>query len=414
METDVRKQGPMSYLLHGQPTGNTMTDALAMMDSIRGILLSTEKPLWQSRLTSMDVQMTPDEMQRMHDYSPQDYGELRGYYTAKAKELNIGDDTGSAWEKFMRTMDEVGDKMHKTLGEGLVKISGPLSALAMSFAHMMETIVSSDLAKDAISSLAKWMENTAKTFDSKTVEQSVKKFLDELDSLGGVMHAITHPIEAIGAAMPNLIVGLTGIYGSPIPDHNTPQAKDDQARNLRLAAQMNEVFGLPKGMLIAQTLTESGGYSDVANSPKGAQGVMQIEPATRDYLNKKYGLHLNPYLPGEAYHLGALYDKELIEKFGSDPEGIRKALAAYNAGPNAKDGIIASNNPNWLYGLPTQTQQAVKAEVKVMVDVQNGTGSDINATVHQVPSSGMGDVSNAIGSAFPAFGAAAGLYKMTQ
>jgi hypothetical protein len=70
-------------------------------------------------------------------------------------------------------------------------------------------------------------------------------------------------------------------------------------------------------------------FNPRARSPVGAEGFTQLMPGTAHGLSKKYGIDTStPYgnLLGGAYYL-----KEQIDRFGD----LRKAVAAYNAGPGA-------------------------------------------------------------------------------
>jgi len=64
-----------------------------------------------------------------------------------------------------------------------------------------------------------------------------------------------------------------------------------------------------------------------ALSPKGAQGLMQLIPATAERM----GVH-HPYDPGENVEGGVSYLRYLLDLFGGDTS---LALAGYNAGENS-------------------------------------------------------------------------------
>lgn len=70
---------------------------------------------------------------------------------------------------------------------------------------------------------------------------------------------------------------------------------------------------------------ESGGRQE-ATSSAGAVGVMQLMPDTAASLG------VNPYDKRENVEGGAKYLKEMLDLFGGD---VKKAVAAYNAGPAA-------------------------------------------------------------------------------
>lgn len=83
---------------------------------------------------------------------------------------------------------------------------------------------------------------------------------------------------------------------------------------------------IPAKLLDAVIAIESG-YNPRAVSPKGAQGLMQLMPATAE----RFGV-VDPFDPRENVRAGARYLKQLLELFGGE---LQLALAAYNAGEHA-------------------------------------------------------------------------------
>ena len=84
--------------------------------------------------------------------------------------------------------------------------------------------------------------------------------------------------------------------------------------------------GVDDAWLRAIAHAESG-FEETALSPKGAQGVMQLMPATA----QEYGVK-DAYSPAESIDAGARYFKMLLKRFKNDPV---LAIAAYNAGMGA-------------------------------------------------------------------------------
>lgn len=78
-------------------------------------------------------------------------------------------------------------------------------------------------------------------------------------------------------------------------------------------------------LVAAVAQTESGGNQE-AVSPAGAVGVMQLMPETAA------GLGVNPYDKRQNIEGGAKYLRQMMDTFGGD---VQKAVAAYNAGPQA-------------------------------------------------------------------------------
>lgn len=79
--------------------------------------------------------------------------------------------------------------------------------------------------------------------------------------------------------------------------------------------------------LLHAVITAESGHNPRAVSPCGAQGLMQLMPAT----SRRFGLS-DPYDPVQNLRAGASYLRELKAMFKGD---LSLMLAAYNAGPGA-------------------------------------------------------------------------------
>jgi len=92
---------------------------------------------------------------------------------------------------------------------------------------------------------------------------------------------------------------------------------------IRSASQSNAV----DESLIRAIIHAESAYQSDAQSPKGAQGLMQLMPATQLELQV-----IDPFDPKENIRGGAHYLAQLLAEFGGD---LELATAAYNAGPQA-------------------------------------------------------------------------------
>ena len=80
-------------------------------------------------------------------------------------------------------------------------------------------------------------------------------------------------------------------------------------------------------LLIKAIIKVESDFDHLAVSPKGAQGLMQLMPATASELRV-----IDPFEPRSNIMAGSRYFRLMLDRFGNDQ---RLALAAYNAGPQA-------------------------------------------------------------------------------
>ena len=95
------------------------------------------------------------------------------------------------------------------------------------------------------------------------------------------------------------------------------------SNEIRGAAQFNSV----DESLIRAIIHAESAYQSDAQSPRGAQGLMQLMPATQQQLKVS-----DPFDPASNIDGGTRYLADLLLEFNGD---VSLAAAAYNAGPGA-------------------------------------------------------------------------------
>lgn len=115
----------------------------------------------------------------------------------------------------------------------------------------------------------------------------------------------------------------------PAPPPAGSRAEAQPARDPRqIVTEAALRHGLPPEFVHAVAWAESG-YRPDAVSPKGAVGIMQLMPATAALLGA------DPRNPDENVDAGVRFLRDLLLRYRSSPNPVRRALAAYNAGPGA-------------------------------------------------------------------------------
>jgi len=144
----------------------------------------------------------------------------------------------------------------------------------------------------------------------------VYKFVDDR----GVVHFSNVPTDERYAPMPRQLRGLrmsipTG-SGAPVNHgYDTLIVRTALAHRLEPA--------LVKAVIAAES-----NFSERAVSRAGAQGLMQLMPDTAEQLGV-----VDPFVAEENVVGGTRYLRKMLDRYGD----LRRALAAYNAGPEAVD-----------------------------------------------------------------------------
>ena len=120
---------------------------------------------------------------------------------------------------------------------------------------------------------------------------------------------------------------------TPVPFSSPPCPPMPAAELDKLIEQSSQQEGV-KAELIRGVIAEESGAHPCAVSWKGAQGLMQLMPATSELFGVK-----DPFDPRQNVEAGTKLLKQLLTKYNND---VSLALAAYNAGEGRvdKDGAV--------------------------------------------------------------------------
>jgi soluble lytic murein transglycosylase-like protein len=149
----------------------------------------------------------------------------------------------------------------------------------------------------------------------------------ERDGAKLILHDASGRIELDAALVQAIEVEPEPPAPAPLP---APEAAPAPAAKgpRELVTEAARRYGLPPEFVHSVAAAESA-YNPKALSHKGAIGVMQLMPGTARQLNA------NPHVVEENIDAGARLLRDLLLRFQNDPNPVRRALAAYNAGEGA-------------------------------------------------------------------------------
>ena len=132
----------------------------------------------------------------------------------------------------------------------------------------------------------------------------------------------TYPITqlAIDSFIPERLPLMTTGIHIPAPAFTLNEV-------IRAACRKHQV----KAAFVKSIIRAESGFSPTVVSPKGAIGLMQLMPETA----REFGA--DPRVPEQNVEAGTHYLSWLLQRYGKKRDPMRRAIAAYNAGPGNVD-----------------------------------------------------------------------------
>jgi soluble lytic murein transglycosylase-like protein len=121
---------------------------------------------------------------------------------------------------------------------------------------------------------------------------------------------------------------------TPLAVSNCPALDPEEVDSLIADAAKKQSLS---PQLIRAVMRQESAFKPCAVSIKGAQGLMQLMPATAAQLHVS-----DPFDPEQNVQAGAMFLKQLLKKYNGD---LRLALVAYNAGSSRADQLDPSQYP---------------------------------------------------------------------
>ena len=159
--------------------------------------------------------------------------------------------------------------------------------------------------------------------DANPAEAMQESLAKQRLSIQKQLHSVTH---SSFFTLPPPEPLLTGNIPADVPAVACDPLPEDQLKPLIEEAARRESV---QPDLLRTVIRQESGAHPCAVSPKGAQGLMQLMPATSTELGVA-----DPFDPRQNIQGGARLLKQLLTRYAGD---VTKALAAYNAGPGRVD-----------------------------------------------------------------------------
>ena len=232
---------------------------------------------------------------------------------------NIGEDFQSILNKELEKVQNVKSTQKVNKTEKTEKVANVQQSTETGSSKDIETFETAEAAEKSIKN------NSSKTNGSANRSSSSRTFPGE-EALPDAMKDAINPFAAVGSR--SSVAQSERIDEEEIetPTRETKRLSfNSNATTEDLIEAAAEKYDIDSKLVKAVAIAESNMNQDDI-SDAGAIGVMQLMPETAA------GLGIDPYDEQQNIEGGTKYLKQMLDTFGGN---VRKAVAAYNAGPGA-------------------------------------------------------------------------------
>jgi hypothetical protein len=310
---------------------------------------------------NLDQLLSGEDIVRYLNASPEERRRQDEHYSGDANRFGLDSEAQRKWQDFTTTLDRAGQGIEATFVRGLIPLTGPLEKLSVSFDHVIEAFLGSDLVRDGIATIASGLDSFAKYIGTPTFQKNVGDFVA---GVGVMAEAVSRVVKVINAAVgfTDKIVSANKFFAKvPL----TPQWTAgligkgiDAIENL--GAQHSESSSSPWGAFPTREgmarIPSSGGFSAFGARPTDASGIVgdasqfSIGVRNRNPTNIGFGrwAAANGAIGGSGWDTG-----HQVAIFKSYAEGIeaakRLALSKYMHGMTTANDLIAGQE-GWTPG----------------------------------------------------------------
>lgn len=358
-------------------TGNADRDSIALLKSMRAHALATPT----SQLGLMDTQygtkVGEEYWRRLKDTPTEEFNKLIQQYQANQGQMQIPN--AGAWQGLKTQLGANWNKVGAAFDTRLGELAPNLSKLSDSFTKLAIAVINSPEIEKGLTAVGKWMDKVSDVVGSPGFIDKVEQFIFDF---GEGVSKFVDGIERVAAAIQKIASYLPG-YDSGAGASGTKGRYFDKLSTLESNSN------LKKGLLGYQFQRESGGSFNPADN-KGHVGAFQFDPATADWLNKKYHKHLDPRNPEQAAILADYYDEYLSQKYGGD---TGKMIAGWNYGEGRLDALMKKHPKDWGKYLPQETKDYISGAPQnlnahapgLVIRMENATGGSAIASASALP-----------------------------